>query len=221
MERTVDLKFIVQFLKKFWLLLSLIIISCTVITLFFAEYFIKPIYEVSTDILIVQTKEEMNQTTIQSTQQFISTYSVIIKSTKVIGKVKENLDLDESVISIRSKLKVENQNNSQIITLKVKDRTPEKAEKIATEIVVVLQKEIKSIMDEKNITVLSPARSSDSLIPININKKVSTLFGLMIGTVLGILASILVSMFNTTIKSEDDIKKLTDIPIIGTIQKKK
>ncbi|TFJ41164.1 hypothetical protein CKN73_05625 [Carnobacterium divergens] len=221
MERTVDLKLIVTFLKKYWALLSITIISSTVLTVFFTEYFIKPIYEVSTDILVVQTKDEMSQATTQSTQQFISTYSVIIKSTKVIGKVKENLNLDDSVAAMRSRVKVENQNNSQIITVKVKDSTPQEAEKIATEIVFVLQEEIKNIMDEKNITVLSPAKYRDSLIPVNVNKKLSISIGLIIGVAVGILLSILVAVLNTTIKSEEDILTLTDIPVIGTIQKEK
>lgn len=221
MERTVDLKLIVTFLKKYWTLLSITIISSTVLTVFFTEYFIKPIYEVSTDILVVQTKDEMSQATTQSTQQFISTYSVIIKSTKVIGKVKENLNLDDSVAAMRSRVKVENQNNSQIITVKVKDSIPQEAEKIATEIVFVLQEEIKNIMDEKNITVLSPAKYRDSLIPVNVNKKLSISIGLIIGVAVGILLSILVAVLNTTIKSEEDILTLTDIPVIGTIQKEK
>lgn len=221
MERTVDLKLIVTFLKKYWALLSITIILSTVLTVFFTEYFIKPIYEVSTDILVVQTKDEMSQATTQSTQQFISTYSVIIKSTKVIGKVKENLNLDDSVAAMRSRVKVENQNNSQIITVKVKDSTPQEAEKIATEIVFVLQEEIKNIMDEKNITVLSPAKYRDSLIPVNVNKKLSISIGLIIGVAVGILLSILVAVLNTTIKSEEDILTLTDIPVIGTIQKEK
>ncbi|WP_317942903.1 YveK family protein [Carnobacterium maltaromaticum] len=221
MERATDLNFIVEFLKKFWLLLSLIIISVTIITLFFGRYFIKPIYEVSTDILVVQTPDEVNQVTPQTTQQFISTYSVIIKSTKIIGQVKEKLNLDEPILSIRKKIKVENQNNSQVITIKVKEMTPEKAEKIATEIVIVLQKEITDIMNEKNITVLSPAKASDSLIPVNLNKKVLILTGIIIGAIIGILTALLVTILNTTIKSEEDIIQLTDIPVLGTIQKEK
>lgn len=221
MERATDLNFIVEFLKKFWLLLSLIIISVTIITLFFGRYFIKPIYEVSTDILVVQTPDEVNQVTPQTTQQFISTYSVIINSTKIIGQVKENLNLDEPILSIRKKIKVENQNNSQVITIKVKEITPEKAEKIATEIVIVLQKEITDIMNEKNITVLSPAKASDSLIPVNLNKKVLILTGIIIGTIFGLLTVLLVTILNTTIKSEEDIIQLTDIPVLGTIQKEK
>ncbi|WP_317912542.1 YveK family protein [Carnobacterium maltaromaticum] len=221
MERATDLNFIVEFLKKFWLLLSLIIISVTIITLFFGRYFIKPIYEVSTDILVVQTPDEVNQVTPQTTQQFISTYSVIINSTKIIGQVKENLNLDEPILSIRKKIKVENQNNSQVITIKVKEITPEKAEKIATEIVIVLQKEITDIMNEKNITVLSPAKASDSLIPVNLNKKVLILTGIIIGAIFGLLTVLLVTILNTTIKSEEDIIQLTDIPVLGTIQKEK
>lgn len=221
MERTVDMKVIFNFFKKHWLLLSITIISSAMLTVFFTEHFIKPVYEVSTDILVVQNKDEISQTTTQSTQQFISTYSVIIKSTKVIGQVKESLNLDESIESIRNKLKVENQNNSQIITIKVKDSTPQKAEKIAEKIVVILQEEIKNIMDEKNITVLSPPRYSDSLVPINVNKKRSALMGVIIGVVIGTLISILVALLNTTIKSEEDIMFLTDIPVIGTIQKEK
>lgn len=221
MERATDLNFIVEFFKKFWLLLSLIIISVTIITLFFGRYFIKPIYEVSTDILVVQTPDEVNQVTPQTTQQFISTYSVIINSTKIIGQVKENLNLDEPILSIRKKIKVENQNNSQVITIKVKEITPEKAEKIATEIVIVLQKEITDIMNEKNITVLSPAKASDSLIPVNLNKKVLILTGIIIGAIFGLLTVLLVTILNTTIKSEEDIIQLTDIPVLGTIQKEK
>lgn len=219
MDRTVDFKYIYIFVKKYWLVLSATIVLSTILSLAFTQYFVKPIYEVSTDVLVVKDKDEIAQTTAQSTQQFISTYSVITKSTKVIGQVKEELNLKEPIASIKNRIKIENQDNSQIITIKVKDATPQKAEKIATEIVIVLQEEIKNIMNEKNITVLSPANAADSLIPINISKKVSMLVGFAIGTVIGVVLSILMSVSNTAIKSHKDIAKLTDIPVIGTIQK--
>lgn len=188
----------------------------------YTSYFITPTYQVSTDVLVNQQKEEqVTASDVQSNQQFVNTYSVILTSNRILDQVKDNLDLPQSVKQLKQQIAVENENSSQVITIKVTDEDPDDAALIANEMTTIFKKDIKNIMDQQNVTVLSEAKAEDNKVPINPDKKSALALGAFGGLVLGILVTFLLQLLNTTIKSEKDIEALTDVPIMGSIQKER
>ncbi|KMT61654.1 putative capsular polysaccharide biosynthesis protein [Paenilisteria newyorkensis] len=185
----------------------------------YTSYFITPTYQVSTDVLVNQQKEEqVTASDVQSNQQFVNTYSVVLTSNRILDQVKYNLELPQSVKQLKQQITVENVNNSQVITIKVTDDDPEEAALIANEVTTVFQKDIKNIVDQQNVTILSDAKAEDNKTPVAPNKKSALAIGAFAGLVMGILLSFLLQLLNTTIKSEKDIEAITDIPIMGSIQ---
>lgn len=185
----------------------------------YTSYFITPTYQVSADVLVNQQQEEhVTASDVQSNQQFVNTYSVILTSNRILDQVKDNLDLSQSVKQLKQQIVVENINNSQVITVKVTDDDPEDAARIANEVTAVFKDDIKNIVDQQNVTILSDANAEDNQVPIAPNKKSALALGAFVGLVLGVLVSFLLQLFNTTIKSEKDIEAITDIPIMGSIQ---
>ncbi|MCJ1735624.1 hypothetical protein MMC00_08990 [Listeria ivanovii] len=157
----------------------------------------------------------------QSNQQFVNTYSVILTSSRILDQVKDNLNLPQSVKQLKQQITIENVANSQVITIKVTDSSAEKATLIANKVTTVFKDNIKNIMDQQNVSILSEAKADDNNIPIKPNKKSALVMGAFGGLVIGILFSFSLQLLNTTIKSEKDIEALTDIPILGSIQKER
>ncbi|KGL42242.1 hypothetical protein BMT55_15105 [Listeria newyorkensis] len=219
MEKTLDIKHIGHFFKKYWYIVVAACMAGMIAMTLYTSYFITPTYQVSTDVLVNQQKEEqVTASDVQSNQQFVNTYSVILTSNRILDQVKDNLDLPQSVKQLKQQIAVENVNSSQVISIQVTDDNPEDAALIANEVTTVFQKDIKHIVDQQNVTILSDAKAEDNKTPIAPNKKSAAAIGAFVGFVLGILLSFLLQLLNTTIKSEKDIEAITDIPIMGSIQ---
>ncbi|KGL42419.1 hypothetical protein BMT55_13025 [Listeria newyorkensis] len=219
MERTLDIHHIGHFLRKYWYIVAVTCLAGMIAMTLYTSYFITPTYQVSTDVLVNQQKEEqVTASDVQSNQQFVNTYSVVLTSNRILDQVKYNLELPQSVKQLKQQITVENVNNSQVITIKVTDDDPEEAALIANEVTTVFQKDIKNIVDQQNVTILSDAKAEDNKTPVAPNKKSALAIGAFAGLVMGILLSFLLQLLNTTIKSEKDIEAITDIPIMGSIQ---
>ncbi|MCJ1735625.1 hypothetical protein C1903_02925 [Listeria ivanovii] len=56
MEKTLDIKYIGQFFKKYWYIIVAACVVGMIAIAFYTSYFVTPIYQVSTDVLVNQKK---------------------------------------------------------------------------------------------------------------------------------------------------------------------
>ncbi|WP_367407687.1 YveK family protein [Peribacillus frigoritolerans] len=101
----------------------------------------------STQILVNQKENQLDSIQIKSNIDMINTYSVIIKSPAILGKVIGELDLGQSVDQLSEKITINSQENSQVFSLTVQDSNPTKAVEIANTVSETFQKEIKDEPD--------------------------------------------------------------------------
>lgn len=88
---------------------------------------------------------------------------------------------------------------------------------IANETAEIFQDNIKSIMDIDNVKILDEAVLPEK--PVSPNIKVNTILGVILGAFISILLATFLEIFDTTIKSADEIQKKFDLPILGVIPK--
>lgn len=60
-------------------------------------YFLTPIYQASTQILVNQKKNEQSWNEVQTNLQLINTYKIIITSPRILDIVSKELDLNMTV----------------------------------------------------------------------------------------------------------------------------
>ena len=97
MEETISLKEIFEVLKKRLALILLITLLATATSGVVSYFFLTPIYETSTQILVNQKSDSENgidYNQVNTDVALINTYSVIIKSPTILDDVKEELSLD-------------------------------------------------------------------------------------------------------------------------------
>ena len=107
MEDTVSIKDIMKIMLKRWKLIIFITILFTSITGVISFYFITPIYNASTQLLVNQRNSEnqLDFTRLQSNVELINTYRLIIKSPIILDEVIKELMLKVSRDRKYSKLK--------------------------------------------------------------------------------------------------------------------
>jgi len=221
MVETVSLKELFQTIKKrIFLILTLIIVA--MIASGIVSYFvITPEYKSSTQILVNQSKTDetafYNTNEVQTNIQLISTYSVILKSAAILNTVKNELNLDMSISELNGKITVESAQNSQIMTVSVIDSDPTLALNIANKTAEVFEKEIKEIMSVDNVTILPLADNQENQSPVSPNPPLNIIISAVVGLMLGVGLAFLLEYLDNTVKTEQDIEKLLELPVLGAI----
>ena len=164
-----------------------------------------------------QANVELGQ--IEANKALISTYSEIVKSRGIADKVISNLNLDMDYEEFSEKVSIESVKDTQIISVMVVDTIPERAQDIANETANIFKDSIGDIMKVDNVQILDGATLPEK--PSSPNIKKNTAIGVVLGLILGVMISIFKEISDTTIKSQDDINKYFDLPVIGIIPDKK
>ncbi|MED3550865.1 YveK family protein [Cytobacillus praedii] len=221
MEETVSIKDIMKIMLKRWKLIILITLLFTSITGVISFYFITPIYNASTQLLVNQRNSEnqLDFTRLQSNVELINTYRLIIKSPIILDKVIEELKLEQSEGELYESINVKSFEGSQIILIEVENSSPDRAVEIANSIASNFQQEIKNIMSVDNVSILTKAKSKEEPLPIKPKPIVNIAIGIVIGIMVGIGLSCLFEFLDKTIKTSDDIDIHLGIPVLGIIPK--
>jgi capsular polysaccharide biosynthesis protein len=215
MEETISLKELFQTLKKRLGLILIITLVATMTSGIVSYFFLTPIYQASTQLLVNQKKTDQqayNYNEVQTNLQLINTYSVIIQSPTILDKVKEQLNLEEI-----GDIAVVSESNSQVVSITVEDPSPVMAADIANTIANVFTKEIVTIMSVDNVSILSKAEVPDQPNPIKPRPALNMAIALVVGAMIGVGLAFLLEYLDNTIKTEQDIEKILELPVLGAI----
>ncbi|TFH63650.1 YveK family protein [Peribacillus frigoritolerans] len=221
MEETISIKDIFKTLKKRWKLIMLLTLIAALISGTISYFLLTPIYQSSTQILVNQKQSEnqLDSAQIRSNIDMINTYSVIIKSPAILEKVIDELELDQSVEQLSEKITINSQENSQVFSLTVQHSNPTKAVEIVNTVSATFQKEIKDIMNVDNVSVLAKAEIKDDPTPVKPNPLLNIAIAVVVGLVAGVGLAFLLEYMDNTIKDEEDIERILELPVLGSIQK--
>lgn len=220
MEETISLKDIFQTLKRRLKLIVIVPIIAVLISALISYFLLTPIYQSSTQILVNQSQQQqgqLNQSDIRTNIELINTYNVIIKSPIILDKVIEEANLTDTYEQLNSKVRVASENNSQIVNITVEHEQPSTAAHIANTIATVFQREIATIMNVDNVSILSVAQVGDSPSPIKPNPTLNMAIAFVVGLMTAIGIAFLLEYLDTTVKTENDIEHLIELPILGVI----
>ncbi|MGF7046859.1 capsular polysaccharide biosynthesis protein [Paenibacillus sp. DS2015] len=218
-------------LKQYWLivkrrllLIALIIsVSCLSIGIY-SYYFITPQYDASAKLIVNQYKDSsslipsIDVGSINSTIGLIKTYKEIIKTPRLMKiVVKEYPELGVSYGELISKVNVSSVNETQVMSISVRDNSYEKAANIANAVAVVFQQKIPELMKVDNVSVLDKADPKELHGPVAPNPKLNIAVAFMLALMFGIGISFLLDYLDDTVKTEEDIENLLGVPVLTSI----
>ncbi|WP_368863198.1 Wzz/FepE/Etk N-terminal domain-containing protein [Staphylococcus hominis] len=216
MEDTLDLSKFLSALRKNLKLLILLPIIFVLISALITLFLMKPEYEANTQVLVNQKEKnsQMMAQEVQSNIQLVNTYSEILKSPRIIDEVAKK-DSEFSSSEIKNMLNVTTQAESQILNVNVKSDSKKNAEKVANTIAKVFKSEMPDIMNVNNVTVLSSANGT----AIKVSPKLANnlIIGFILGLFLAVVIIVLKELFDKRIRTEEDVEKELDVPVLGSI----
>lgn len=189
------------------------------------SYFIKKVeYTASASLILVQSStiqpeqsgESITTTDLNINSSLLSTYSELIKRDAILSEVAYNLKKpEEEILKLKNKISVTAVKDTQVLEINVTHEDPNYASEIANAIVDVFKQKVVEIYHISNVYELDDAE------PQKTTDNISYLKDIVIFAFIGVIISIgyvlVYNMLDTTIKSEEDINKITDVIVIATI----
>ncbi|WP_413471716.1 Wzz/FepE/Etk N-terminal domain-containing protein [Staphylococcus haemolyticus] len=203
-------------IKKNWKIFVFLPIVFLLISLVYTFFIASPKYEASTQVLVNEKEKDkdMMAQQVQSNIQLVNTYSEILKSPRILDEVaKEHKEYSAS--QLNKMVSVNTEAESQILNLSVRANSEKKSEKITNDVAKVFKKQIPDIMNVDNVTVLSSADGTATKVS---PKTTANIVGsLLLGLIIAAIIVALKEVFDKRIRTEEDVEKELEIPVLGSI----
>ena len=222
MEETISLKELFQTLKKRLGLIVVITALAVIVSGVVSFFMITPIYQASTQLLVNQAKGDQagidySTNTVQTNLQLINTYNVIIKSPAILEKVADQLGNGLTASQLNKQITVSSEQDSQVVNVTVQDPDPQMAVNIANKTAEIFQKEIVDLMNIDNVNILAKANVGENPAPVKPQPLLNIAIALVVGLMAGFGLAFLLEYLDNTIKTEQDIERILELPTLGSV----
>ncbi|MBJ8070113.1 Wzz/FepE/Etk N-terminal domain-containing protein [Bacillus cereus] len=207
MDKEINLKNLFTIIrKKIWIIL-LFTTFTTLGGAIYSMYVKTPLYASSARLIVQANAETMN------------TLKAMVNEPVILEKVAAELNINRSAGALSGQISAESVQGSQIMKINVVDMDPVLAHKIANTTAAVYKKEVATILNFNNVSILPEVPVQKHSMPINVNHSKTIAIAFLIGMVLSIGFIFLLDSLDETIKTERRIEQLLDIPVLGGISK--
>lgn len=222
-ENTVSLQEIAYALKNRWKLIATITIAATLVSAILSFFVIKPQYEATTKLFIGKQESQDNNASYNNNdvmmyQKLMKTYAELVKTSDLVTKAVKNANLDynqNEIKSVLSNLKVTPSADTQILDLSFKGKYPKEVLDVTEAITNEFISESKELIPNGTVQVIQKAQLPEK--PISPNKTLNILIAFILGLMIGVGIALLLEYLDNTFKSREDLEKVLDLPIVGTI----
>lgn len=224
---TIDLQEIFNLLLKKIVWIILVAVICGIAGFVVNWFVLKPIYQADA-MLIVNTREEQNvlitNDQINSARQLVNTYEVILKSDTVLEQVRNALISRELISSnalstnaLKNCITVSPVNSTQVMRVSARNENPDLAVAMVDELLTVAPSIIIRTVKAGSVEVVSyPKLQPKPVSPKKTRNLMLCIFG---GAAVSAAFFIIQDLLDNTVKTDEDIRKKLNLPVLGVIPK--
>lgn len=219
-----DLRDYLRIIRRSWLLLVATTL-CGLLVGGGAAVLTKPTYKAETQLFVaIQSSgsvQELQQGNTFS-QARVQSYVKTVASPAVLQPAIDTLGLPVSAEELGKRVVASTELNTVLINISVIDSSPVQAAAIAQAVADSLIRTVESLEKPKNggsspvgLSIIKPAVAPSAA--SGPNTKLNLLLGLLGGLALGVVAAVLRAMLDNRVRSESDLRSITDSPLLGGI----
>lgn len=219
MEDEIDLGQYWMSIRKRWKMIIFLPVVLAIVAGIYVTMFVTPQYAATTTILVNQHQNnpQMQYQSIMTNQALISTYSDIAKSKTVEKQVISDLNLSMTASALDNMITVSSPDNSEVIQIGVTSSSPALSVQIANDVASVFQERAGQIMDLQDVQVLDKAVVPSNPNPVSPHKKKDVVMAFVLGLVLAVFLSILLDTLDSRLRTDSDVERYLQLPVLGTI----
>ena len=203
-------------LHRLWVIVGATIVGA-LLAFIGTALFVTPQYAASASLYVYNTgnRETITQSDITTSQKLVETYIVIMQSEAVVDKVVEETALGYTAKEIREMFSASSINNTEVFRITIQNPKPEHAQLIANTFLEIAPDEIMRVVKAGAVETVDAAALPTA--PVSPNKTRNALIGGLLGLLASAAVVVLKGLVDTTVKTAEDVKKVTELPIIGFI----
>jgi len=180
------------------------------------EYESKAMFYVNNGSLSVGSASiNLSSSDLSVSKSLVDSYIVILKTRETLEDVADYAEVDRSYAELKDMITASAVNSTEIFEVVVTSTNPAEAENIADAISYILPKRISTIVEGTSAEIVDHAVLPSKPSAPNVMK--NTALGLIIGFVLSVGAICIYEIFNTTIRSEDDVEQCCVHPVLTVV----
>lgn len=207
--------------RKSWIVI-LSSILCAVLTLLGTYYLITPKYQSSAMFYVNNNSLTLNGGSISidsgdlsAAKELVDSYIVILESRESLMDIIDYASVDRTYMELAGMISAESVNSTEIFKVVVTSPDPYEAERIAEAITELLPKRIGSIIEGTSAKVVdSPIVATSPSSPSYIK---NVILGFLIGFILSAGMIVLHTIFDVTIRSEEDVQLASQRPVLAAV----
>ena len=162
-----------------------------------------------------ETGGYVSSANLTTAQKLVDTYVNLIKNPAVLEKVIEDTGASLTVGQIQSMLSAEAVDDTAIFEVNVTSSNPQLSANIANSIAKIAPQVISGIVDGSYAKVVYDA--DVPTIPVPPRRALKVTLGAFIGALVAALFFILRNVLDTHVRTEEELERIDNIPVLGTI----
>ena len=214
----INIKDLLTYLKEkiVWIILGILVAFG--ITFAYDTFIKVPKYSSETTIVLVKANEgDYTQNDLMINKNLVDSYSVLVKSKKVLSEVKKEVGYKGSINDLSKQIKVTSVNDTEYIKITTQDKSRIKAYDITKSISKYFRNEVQSIYKMNNVSVVDAPEIAK--VPSNNTLFRDLALSIAVGAFISMGILFIVYYFDDTIKYTDELESELKTPIIGKIFK--
>lgn len=210
---------IINMMLTFWWFILILAVFVAGATYTYSKISSVPEYKSTAKMYIntegQQTSTDVNANAITGAVNLLPTYIDVLQSRTFLGTVSDDLDNKYDVSKIRSMVTMKAIENTNIISMEVKNEDSHVAYLVCTSIVNNAPSEIARVFGGGSTKLTEYPEEATEAEPDHITR--NALIGFVIGAVIAMVIIFLVNLFDTRVKNKDELVAKYGLPILGEI----
>lgn len=221
-ETEIDMRRLIEAVfRKAWLIAAAAVAGA-VVTFLVTFFFITPQYQATAKFYVNNSalsqggaSEGLTSGDLTTSRNLVDSYIVILKTRETLNDVMDYAGVNHSCETLQGMIEASAVDNTEIFQVTVTSEDPREAERIANAIVCILPKRISAIVEGTCAKVVEtaviPGRPSSPSYVKN------TLAGFLLGFALTMGGIVVREVFDTTIRTVEDISRSCTYPVLTTV----
>ncbi len=148
-------------------------------------------------------------------QEVVNTYIAILKTNDFLHKVSVQSGLGYTTDTLKEMVVMKPVNDTEIFEIRVTSKNPEDSLTLANTIAKLAPRKIEEIKSSDSLSVVDPAALPTK--PSSPNVLLNTVFGFLLGLLLGAGLAFTLEALDKRVKDEDELLARYKVPVLGVI----
>ena len=209
---------ILEMMIRRWWIWAICAVAFSIGAFVYTQVFVQPLYR-SDGTLYVNAQRtqdiDISQGDMASSQTLVKTYQEILSRRTFLSQVAADLDGKYAAAQLKGMISYSAVNETQILEVKVVGQVPEDVCQICNSVLTHAPDELIRVINAGSVKVLDVGQVATD--PFSPNVKQNSLIALLLGIAVGAGIILLLELFDTRIKTREDITKKLPEPLLGEI----